>query len=346
MVALGQLFQNEYLLFLIIIVSTLLFVLLSYIILRFIVRRIVGKKKFYQNFILQKLTAPVLLLVFFVGLFSALRELSILSMYTSWIDGIFFIIVTFIIAFLAANIITIMMLGYLKIRKGFQRQPRLLNKVISIIIYIIAIAIILSYFKIDITPLVASVGLGALAIGLALQSTLANFFAGLHIVSDQPVRVGDFIELDKDTMGFVEDIGWRSTRIKTMTDNMIILPNSKLADSTILNYSMPKQDMSFWVPCGVAYESDLEKVEQVTLEVARKIQKNFPGAVRDFEPLFRFSEFDESNINFIAILRVEEPMKRYVTRNEFIKKLKKRFDEEGIEISWPIRKIYNIKPSN
>ena len=162
-------------------------------------------------------------------------------------------------------------------------------------------------------------------------------------MSDQPIRVGDFIELDKDTMGFVDDIGWRSTRIKTMTDNLIIIPNQKLADSTILNYSMPKQDMAFWVPCGVAYESDLQKVEEVTIEVAKEVQKTFPGAVKDYEPMFRFREFGDSNIDFIAILRVEEPMKRYVVRNEFIKRLKERFDQEGIEISWPIRKIYNIK---
>jgi small-conductance mechanosensitive channel len=124
---------------------------------------------------------------------------------------------------------------------------------------------------------------------------------------------------------------------------LIIVPNGKLADSIILNYSLPKQDMIIWVPCGVAYESDLQKVEEVTLEVAREIQQNYPGAFKDFEPLFRFREFGESNIDFIAILRVEESTKRFVVKNEFIKKLKKRFDQEGIEISWPIRKIYNMK---
>ena len=185
--------------------------------------------------------------------------------------------------------------------------------------------------------------MGALAIGLALQSTLANFFAGLHLLSDKPIRVGDFIELDENTSGFVDDIGWRSTRIKTMTDNLIIIPNGKLADSTILNYSLPKQDLSFWIQCGVAYESDLKKVEKITLEVAKKIQQQVPGAVKDFEPTFRFSKFGDSNIDFIVIIRVEEPMKRFVVRNEFIKALKERFDKEEIEISWPIRKVYNIK---
>jgi small-conductance mechanosensitive channel len=232
------------------------------------------------------------------------------------------------------------MLGYLKIRGGFERPPKLINKAISIIIFIIAIAVILGYFEIDITPLIAGVGLGALAIGLALQSTLSNFFAGMHLLSDRPIKIGNFIELDKDTSGFVEDIGWRSTRIRTMVDNLLIIPNAKLADSNITNYSMPKQDLNIWVPCGVAYESDLKKVEKVTIEVAKNIQKNTPGAVKDYEPLFRFREFGDSNINFIAILRAKEPMSRFVVRNEFIKALKERFDKEKIEISWPIRKVY------
>jgi small-conductance mechanosensitive channel len=97
------------------------------------------------------------------------------------------------------------------------------------------------------------------------------------------------------------------------------------------------------VPCGVAYESDLKKVEKISLEVAKQIQKDVEGAVKDFEPVFRYREFGDSNINFIVVLRVIEPMKRFVVRNEFIKALKQRFDKEGVEISWPIRKIYNMK---
>jgi len=106
---------------------------------------------------------------------------------------------------------------------------------------------------------------------------------------------------------------------------------------------MPKEDFSIWVPCGVAYESDLRKVEKVTIEVAKEIQKTIPGAVKDFEPIFRYREFGDSNINFIIILRIEKPMDRFIVRNEFIKALKERYDKENIEISWPIRKIYNIK---
>ena len=338
-----ELVGNEYIRFLIVLILTIFFVILSNLILKIIVKKIAGKKRSYFKFILRQLSKPVILILSLIGLYSAIRQLSIIMEYQLLIDGTFFVLSTFTFALLISRIISVIMIGYLKIRKGFERPPKLINMTISIIIFIIAIAVILGYFKFDITPLIAGVGLGALAIGLALQSTLSNFFAGMHLVSDRPINVGDFIELDKDTSGTVEDIGWRSTRIITLADNLLVIPNAKLADSNITNYSMPKQELSLWVHCGVAYESDLIKVEKVTLEVAKKIQNTVDGAVKDFEPAFRFREFGDSNINFITVLRISEHMKRFAVRNEFIKSLKERFDKEDIEISWPIRKIYNIK---
>ena len=335
--------SNEYLRFLIILIGTIILVTLSYLILRFIVKKVSRGKKNYARFILKQLSIPIFFLIFIIGLYTSLKTLSKLDEYYLFIDGAFFVITTLIMALLSSRIITVITMGWLKVRRGFKRTPGLLNKAITMIIFIIAIAVILAYFEIDITPLIAGVGLGALAIGLALQSTLSNFFAGVHLISDRPINVGDFIELDENTTGIVEDIGWRSTRIKMLTDNLLIIPNGKLADSNIINYSMPKEDFSIWVPCGVAYESDLKKVEKVTLEVAKEIQKTIPGAVKDFEPLFRYKEFGDSNINFITILRIEKPMDRFIVRNEFIKALKERYDKEKIEISWPIRKIYNIK---
>jgi len=342
--------NNEYVHFLAIFIGTTIIITCYYLILKSISKKFIGRKKIYADFILNKLSRPVFILAFLIGLYISLKQLSLVNFYYFtinntiyfWIDGIFFIILTFAVALLTSRILTVIMLGWQKIIMDFQRSPGLINKIVTFVIFIIAIFVIFSYFEIDITPLVAGVGLGALAIGLALQSTLSNFFAGIHLLSDRPIDVGDFIELDKDVSGVVEDIGWRSTRIRMLTDNLLIIPNGKLAESNIINYSKPKQDMSIWIPCGVAYESDLKKVERVTLEVAKEIQKNVPGAIKDFEPQFRYKEFGDSNINFIAVLRVEEPKKRFVVINEFIKALKERFDKEGIEISWPVRKIYNI----
>ncbi len=343
MTLLDEIINNEYLRFIIALIISFIIVILANFILKITVNKIAGKKRNYKEFILNQLSKPFIFFFLIIGIYSSIRQLSILIDYQFWINGSFFVLTTFIFAVLISKIISVIMLGYLKIKRGFERPPKLINMTVSIIIYIIAIAVILGYFEIDITPLIAGVGLGALAIGLALQSTLSNFFAGMHILSDRPVDVGDYIEIDEETKGTIEDVGWRSTRIRTLADNLLIIPNGKLAESNITNFSKPKQEMSLWVPCGVAYESNLEKVEKITLEVAKKIQTNCDGTVKDFEPAFRYREFGDSNINFITVLRIADPMMRFSVRNEFIKVLKQRYDKEEIEISWPIRKIYNIK---
>ena len=352
--ALEYITNNEYLNFLIVLIGTIIIVSLAYITLKLIAKRAARTKKGYGRYIIKRLLKPLLLLILIIGVYTSLKTLSITNNCALCsfemsennflvLDAVFFILGTIAFALLLSRIVSVLMIGWMKVVKSYDKPPGLITKMFTAIIFILAFIVILSYFKIDITPLVAGVGLGALAIGLALQSTLSNFFAGVHLISDQPIRVGDFIELDTDNTGIVEDIGWRSTRIRMLTDNLLVIPNNKLAESNIINYSMPKQDLSIWVPCGVAYESDLKRVEKVTLEVAKEIQENTKGAVKNFEPGFRYREFGDSNINFITILRVENPMDRFVVRNEFIKALKERFDKEKIEISWPIRKVYNIK---
>ncbi|MFO7677763.1 MAG: mechanosensitive ion channel family protein [Thermoplasmatota archaeon] len=353
---LENIFNNGYLQFLVILIGTILLASISYLIIQIIAKKAAKNKKGFARYVVRQLLKPVVLLVLLSGLYTALKSLNFLTdpscafcvFYVSSnkffvLDAIFFAFITITIALLISRVISVLMTSWMKVTKSYDKPPGLIYKMISAIIFILAFIVIIGYFQIDITPLIAGVGLGALAIGLALQSTLSNFFAGIHLISDHPIRVGDFIELDADTSGFVVDIGWRSTRIRMLTDNLLIIPNNKLAESKIINYSLPKQDLSIWVPCGVAYESDLKKVEQITLEVAKEIQKNTEGAVKDFEPAFRYREFGDSNINFITILRVEKPITRFVVRNEFIKALKERFDKEKIEISWPIRKIYNMK---
>ena len=123
-------------------------------------------------------------------------------------------------------------------------------------------------------------------------------------------------------------------------NTFIIVPNSKLAETIITNYSLPVNEMAVRVECGVAYGSDLKKVEEITLDVAKQIQKTIPGAIKGFEPMMRYRTFDDSNINFRVILRVEMFEAKYMIVHEFIKELKRRYDVEKIEISWPVRKIY------
>ncbi len=210
----------------------------------------------------------------------------------------------------------------------------------KLVVVVIAVLMILDNFGAKITPLLASLGIAGLAVALAFQDTLTNFFAGMYIVADRPIKIGDYIRLDTGDDGYVEKIGWRSTRIKTMKNNFIIVPNSKLAQSVIKNYYSPTKDMSVTVDCSVAYESDLAKVEKVTVDVARKILQETKGGIKGFEPFIRYHTFGDSGIGFSVILRVEKYDDRYPVVHEFIKALHERYLKEGIEIPYPKRHVY------
>jgi len=336
--------QNEYFQFLIIIVGSFIFARIVHFIITKYFRKIAKKTKTEIDDILVKIVKkPLCTLIVFIGFYFGLKSLSALAIYSFWIDRIFFIILVLILSWVISRIMALLVSRWLKVRKDFERTPRLISTVVTIVIYVIAFLMILRYLNIEISPLVATLGLGGLAVGLALQNTLSNFFAGVHIISDRPINVGDYIEMEGNIEGYVEDIGWRSTRIRTLPNTIVVVPNSRIAESVVINNYLPVEEMSIVLQCGVAYGSDLEKVERVTVEVAKKIQETVPGAVKTFEPFIRYHTFGDSNINFSIILRVEKFVDRYLVSHEFIKALKKRYDEENIEISWPIRKIYSGK---
>lgn len=213
----------------------------------------------------------------------------------------------------------------------------------KITIFILAVLVVLQTFGISITPLLTALGVGGLAVALALQDTLSNLFSGIYMIASKKFRPGDFIELESGDSGYIEDITWRNTTIKMLSNNLVILPNSKIANSKLINYSKPQKEMSVLVDCGVSYNSDLEKVERVTIEVAKEIMSKAEEAVDEFEPFIRFHTFGDSSINFTVILRVTEFVNQYIIKHEFVKALHKRFQKEGIEIPFPQRTIHMEK---
>ena len=208
---------------------------------------------------------------------------------------------------------------------------RLLRRIMLAIIYVLGLLILLDFLDIEISPILAGLGIGGLAVALALQPLLSNFFAGTQIVSDRMVRVGDFIQLEDSLEGYVIDLGWRSTRIRTLFDTIVIIPNSKLAESTITNYHAPNEEITFVVESGVTYGSDLVQVESVVLQVAQETNQERDEAVKTFEPWFIYDECGDANINFRVWLRAKDYLSSLRLKSEFIKRLRARFQEEGIE---------------
>jgi small-conductance mechanosensitive channel len=203
----------------------------------------------------------------------------------------------------------------------------------------LGVLVVLNGLGLSITPMLTALGVGGLAVALALQEPLANFFAGLFLTLAGQIRVGDYVRLDGGQEGYVIDFSWRSTRLRMLANNLVIVPNAKLAQAIVVNHHLPSHDLAVLVEVGVDYDSDLAHVERIVVEVGRAVMKDVPGGVPEFDPFIRYHTFGDSSINFTVILRGREFVDQYLIKHEFIKRLHARFDREGIVIPFPIRTV-------
>ena len=215
----------------------------------------------------------------------------------------------------------------------------ILGNITKVLVYCIGLILILRIFGVAIAPLLTALGVGGLAVALALQPTLSNLFAGLQLIASRKINKGDFIQLEGGQKGFVKDITWRNTDILTVENNIIIVPNSKMTGFIIENYFLDSKEILFHVAVGVSYDSDLLKVEQVSIQVAREILAKFEGGIKEFDPFVRFYRFGDSSIDLKIYMMVEEFANQILITSEFIKKLHTRYAEEGIGIPFPIRTV-------
>lgn len=219
-----------------------------------------------------------------------------------------------------------------------------IRRMFSLTLYAIAGMLILDQLSISITPLIAGFGIGGIAVALALQPTLGNFFAGTYLVSGDVINPGDYIEMENGLAGYVVEIGWRSTRLRTAFNNLVVIPNSRLADTVITNYSDPTMEIGVIVSAGVSYNSNLAKVEEAAIAAANEIIHELPEAKKPFEPWFGFDEFGDSNINFWVWVEAIDRLGSFRVKSELIKRLHEKFSTLGIEINYPVRKL--IFPTN
>ena len=244
--------------------------------------------------------------------------------------------VTVFIARAGAGLIAV----YAQKKQGLLPSVSIFTRIIRVAVFVIGLLVILQSLDISVTPIITALGIGGLAVSLALQDTLSNLFAGLSMTVSRQIRPGDYIQLDSGEQGYVTDITWRNTTIRALPNNMIIVPNAKLASVIITNYYFPEQEMAVLVQVGVSYDSDLSRVEQVTMEVGREIMREVPGGVPEFEPFIRYHTFSDYSINFSVILRGREFTDQYLLKHEFIKRLHVRYAAEGIQIPFPIRTVH------
>jgi small-conductance mechanosensitive channel len=209
------------------------------------------------------------------------------------------------------------------------------------LVILIGLLIALDSLSISITPLLTTLGIGGLAVALAFKDTLSNFFAGLYILADRPIRMGDYIKLEGGPEGYVEGVGWRSTRIRTLPNNIVVIPNSKVSESIITNYFLPEKRMSLLVNISVGYESDTRRVERILVEEATRAATEIEGMLADPSPSVRFIPgFQTSSLDFTLICQVREFVDQYFVQHELRHRILERFRKEGIEIPFPQRTVH------
>ena len=229
-------------------------------------------------------------------------------------------------------------------------QSTLLDTIFRVAIYASGALIILDYFNISIAPIMAAMGVGGMAVAFGVRETLENIFSGLQLIISKQLRVNDYIKLSTGDEGRVIDINWRFITVMPPSEsNVVVIPNKVIANAVTTNFSQPRDDIVLVVPIGVSYDSDLEQVERVTVEVARELQIKIDGYAPRYDsegvdknplaPVVRYQQFNDSSIDFNAVLHVQTFTNQYVLKHEFIKAITKRYREEGINIPFPIRTL-------
>jgi small-conductance mechanosensitive channel len=218
---------------------------------------------------------------------------------------------------------------------GTSGSATIFVSITRVVVWTIGGLVLLNSLGVAITPLLTALGVGGLAVALALQDTLSNLFAGVHILTSRKVQPGDFIQLDNGMEGYVEDTNWRNTIIRQLPNNILVVPNATVASSIVTNYHLPEHEMSVTVPCAVSYESDLQHVERLTVEIGREVMQEVKGGVPEHEPTVRYNTFGDSSISFNVGLRAADVSAQGLIIHEFIKRLHACYQKEGIENSSP-----------
>ncbi len=295
---------------------------------------------------------PVVLFIALSGLFVALLILTslhspryqLIAGYQDYVLRAWLVVIIAEVAYLIYHLMDAALTWYIQkvaVTTETELDDRLLpplKRIMPLVVYSLGFLMALSVLNIPISPILAGLGIGGLAVALAVQPTLANFFAGTYVVTEGELNVGDYIELQGGPSGYVVEVGWRSTKIRSMLNNLVIIPNSQMANSIVTNYYSPEPALNVLVYCGVSYDSDLNVVESVVREAAQELVTESEHAV-DGEPWFGFEEFGDSNISFWVFVQATDRLGSFYLTSELVKVIHSRLTAAGIEINYPVRKL-------
>jgi small-conductance mechanosensitive channel len=300
-----------------------------------------------DDILIATFSGPFMIWTLMLGLYLAAKSSELSERASAFVGKslliLWIISITVVISRLAGNYIKY----YGKDKQGTMPVTSLTQNLARLLIALIGVLILLNQLGISITPILTALGVGGLAVALALQDTLSNLFAGFYVSLSGHIRPGDYVKLDSGEEGYVADITWRSTTIKTQANNLVITPNAKLAQAIITNYHLPDKAMASRLQVSVSYASEPEAIERILIEEAQKGIAEIPGLLAEPAPAARFAPgFGDSSLDFTLIFHVGEFDQQFIVQHELRKRIFKRFREAGIEIPFPIRTVYLHNPSS
>ena len=294
--------------------------------------------------LLESLPIPLLLLL---ALYTGLESLALPRQYERIGTKLILTLVILVIFYFPAKVLTLFLRRMSQKDPAMERFTQPATFVIRALFALLAVIVFLENLGISLTVVWTTLGVGSVAVALALQETLSNFFSGLYLLADRPVNPGDYVKLDSGQEGYVVRIGWRSTALRALANNLIVVPNSTLAKAVITNYSMPEPRMSHVMPVSVRYGSDPAKVERVLVEVAQQAARDgLQGLLADPAPFVRFIPgFGDSSLDFSLIVQVGQFTDQSLVQSELRKRILERFDKEGIIMPFPTRTVQFDEPT-
>src|SRR5205809_2463240 len=287
---------------------------------------------------LRAVRLPSFLWTAVLALYVAIEASELPPRLTAGLETVFQAALILSVTFTAASLVATLV-GHASERRALGLQVTgLAQTVARATIYIVGALVLLSVLGIHVTPILTALGVGGLAVALALQDSLSNLFAGLHLLADKPIRVGDYVKIADAVEGHVVDIGWRSTRVRMLQNTVVVVLNKKVAESVITNFDLPEPSMALSIRVSVSYRSDPDRVERLLVDEATKATGQIRGLLAEPAPLARLIPgFGESSLDFTLNCQVASFVDQYLVQHELRKRILRRLRAEGIEIPYPTR---------
>ena len=334
-----EIFKNQY------VEAALIFLLFVVIgkivavVLRKYLKKIAEKTKTkFDDILLEKAEPSLTYLIILIGSKVVLLHIEIMTLVLSRILNSF-------IAALAVYFVIIVMDTFIEVwgtswaknrKSGIDAMLPLIHKLSKVVFIIAGLIFILNIWDKDVTGFVAGLGVAGIVLGFALKDSLSNIFGGIAIILDHTYKVGDRIKIDSGESGIVYDIGLRSTKIKTWDNDILVIPNGKMANSKIQNYVQPSIRSRAVIDFGVVYGSDIKKVKDVVMKTIKKVE----NVIEDPEPSVVFVKMNDFSLDFKAKFWVENISQRYAAKEKATCMIYDALNKAKINIPFPTSTVY------